>query len=199
MHARDAITGTLARSFEVALEWMKSGVSQLAEYCTADAIAGAVQTVASAVEAASGPAAALAITAASGAAVAGIASYASVRELGDGFSRERRHVLAYVIGCVEEEELCDPWLAHLWRLAVGAGRVQLPAEWTSTAVRIAAGAALASTLGKRAPKKVLRVGATLDIVRVAERARKAHRLVMRARHHARAFADSTRARSDPPE
>jgi hypothetical protein len=197
--ARDDIKRTLSRSLEVGLDWMKSGVSRLTRRWTVEATAGAVQTVASAAQVAMGPVAALAVAAASGATLAGIASYAVLREVGAGPREDRRRALAHVIGCVEAEALCNPLLADAWRFAIGAGRGKPSAEWAGAAARVAAAAALARTIRRHAPKRVLRVAATFELVLIAERAKKAHRLVARAGHHARLFAGSTRLRGDLSE
>jgi hypothetical protein len=198
--ARGRIAKALAGAFDVARERMSDAISRLARttapYRTADTAAGAVRALAAATQLATGPGTALAIAAVSGASIAAIASYAAVRALGDAPSEQRRHALAYVIARVEDEELCDPLLAETWRFAIGARPRAFRTELTGTAVRMAAGAALTRGARKSALAKISKVAMLVDLVRAPERARKAHRLVARARHHARAFAASIAARAE---
>jgi hypothetical protein len=166
-------------------------ISRLAQVAarlrTPDAAAGAVRSVASAAQLATGPVAAIAIEALSDAAIAAIASHTAVRALGDAPSEERSRALACVIARIEEERLCDPLLAHAWRFAVGARRGASRAEWAVLVVRVAAGAAVARVARKKALRRLFRVATVVEIARVPHRARRAHQLVARARHHARAY------------
>jgi hypothetical protein len=165
---------------------------------SAELCAGAVRTVASVAQIATGPALGVAIAAVSEAAIAAIASYAAVDSLGDAHSARRSHALAYVIARLEDEELCDPLLADAWRFAVGARDPVLRVDSATTAVRAAAGVAVRRAVRKNALGKVLKLTVVADLARAPQRAREAHRLVARARHHARAFAEANAAPGDTP-
>jgi hypothetical protein len=185
------IAKRLARSFDLGRAWVSGEISRLARaaerFRTPDAAAGAVRTVASTAQLATGPVVAIAIEALSEAAIAAIASHTAIRVLGDAPPEERSRALASVIARIEEERLCHPVLAHAWRWAVGARRGAYRAEWAVVAVRVVAGAAVAHVTRKRAFAKVFRFATIAEIVRVPHRARRAHRLVARARHHAHAY------------
>lgn len=196
VQARGDFRERLARSLDLGREWARGGISRLARaadrFGTLDAAAGAVRTVASAAQLATGPVVGLVIGAVSDAAIAAIASHAAVCAIGDAPPEERARALACVIARIEEERLCDPLLASAWRLAIGARRGAFRAEWAVGAVCVAAGAAVARAVRKKKTfAKFLRVATVVEIAHVAERVRRAHQLVARARHHARAFADGT--------
>jgi hypothetical protein len=162
--------------------------------------AGAVHVVAAAAQLATGPVIALAITAAAEATVAAIASYAAVGSLRGVSLETRRHALGYVIARLEDEKLCDPLLGHAWRLAVGAHRSEFRVRWARGAARVVAGSAVARIVRKRTLKRTLggflKMAALADLLRGPARARSAHRFVLRARHHARAFAETTAMRAE---
>jgi hypothetical protein len=198
MSDRQDLGSALARSFEIARVCAKAGLSSLARmsapYRTVEVTAGVVRTFASAAQIATGPAAALAIAAASEAAVHALASWAALESLGEADEEERRRALAFVIARIEDEALCDPMTADVWRFAVGAHDGALRSESMGGAARVVAGAAVAGVVRKKTLAKLLKFGSVIDLVHAPGRARRAHRLVARARHHARVFADACRVR-----